>query len=183
MARIVDGTVSAEVMYLESIEAGTYISAEEMLEYLQNNYLSTDSLRMQWEAIDYGDQEVLLHKAYNQINNLPFTGRPTNASQEEPFPRGDSFTAADLLKVKHAQAELALTFSDIVTAQETAHRISLRRAGVVSYTIGDLSEHYGAMSAESNATLYGLPQQAYRYLSKWLRGGYAICTSIKKHRG
>lgn len=184
MAQVIDNKVVGDVLYLESIEAGTYMTAEEMLDYLRTNYLSTDLLRIQWEAMDYGDQEVLLHRAYKQINSLPFIGRPKDTNQEEPFPRYGTFTPADLLKVKYAQAEQAIALSDTVTAQETVHRMSLRRAGVVSYTIGDLSEEFGtSVSTGSNATFYGLSETAYRYLSKWLQGGYKVCTSIKRPCG
>lgn len=162
----------------------TYIDVEEMLEYLKDNYVSTDPLRIQWEAMNAEDQSVLLRKAFNYINSLPLHGRPASEDQEGAFPRAGLFTLQDLLKVKYAQAEQALAFSDTVTAQEAADRMRLRRAGVVQYSIGDLSETFqSGMSACSAGNYFGLSENAYRYLSKWLNGGYRICTSIKKPSG
>ena len=162
----------------------TYITVEEMLEYLRKNYVSTDPLRIQWEAMNTEDQLVLLRKAFFYINSLPFNGKPASSNQEIPFPRAGVFTDRDLLKVKYAQAEQALALSDTVAAQEIEERMRLRRAGVVQYSIGDLSETFqGGLSASSCGNFYGLTESAYRHLSKWLRGGFNICTSIKKPYG
>lgn len=168
----------------DATQRETYITAEEMCEYLRKNYVSTDPLRVQWEAMERCDQEVLLHRAYAQINSLPYKGRPRDPKQGEPFPREGDFTPEDLLKVKYAQAEQALAISDTVAAQETEDRLRLRRAGVVQYRIGDLSETFqGGLSASGCGNFYGLSESAYRYLSKWLQGGFNICTSIKKPCG
>lgn len=170
--------------YLETTGSETYIMPEEMIEYLRRHYVSTDPLRIQWESMERADQEVLLYKAYVQINSLPYKGRPLSVDQDAPFPRNGKFTEKDLLKVKYAQAEQALSLSDIVTAQEITERMRLRRAGVVQYSIGDLSEKFqDGLSATSCGNFYGLSENAYKYLSKWLQGGFEICTSIKRHCG
>lgn len=162
----------------------TYITIEQANQYISNYYLSSDPLRIQWEAIEDADKEVLLRKAFVQINSLPYTGRPKNSKQSLPFPRACNFTAQDMQNVQNAQAEQAIAISDSVTAQETVDRIKLRRAGVVQYTIGDLSEKFqSGLPSESNATFFGLSEKAYKYLAKWLTGGYRVCTSIKKHYG
>lgn len=167
-----------------AISEETYITAEEMLDYLRRNYVSTDPLRIQWEAMNVEDQMVLLRKSFLFINSLPYNGKPASISQEGAFPRAGLFTEKDLLKVKYAQAEQALAISDTVAAQETEERARLRRAGVVQYSIGDLSERFQeGMSATSCGNFYGLSESAYRYLSKWLQGGFNICTSIKKPYG
>lgn len=184
MAVVIGANVIGTVLYLEITGDETYILPEEMLDYLTRYRLSTDPLRIQWEAMKPEDQEVLLHRAYAQINSLPYKGRPKDSSQEEPFPRDGNFTPKDLLKVKYAQAEQALAISDTVTAQETEDRLRLRRAGVVQYSIGDLSERFQTgMSSVSCGNFYGLSESAYKYLSKWLQGGYNICSSIKRPSG
>lgn len=162
----------------------TYITVNEMREYLRTNYVSNDPLRIQWEAMNTNDQEVLLRRSFTCICSLPYTGKPASMDQSGPFPRAGRFTEEDLLKVKYAQAEQALMLSDTVTAQETEERMRLRRAGVVQYSIGDLSEKFqDGLSANSCGNFYGLSENAYRYLSKWLQGGYPICTSIKERYG
>lgn len=174
----------AQAQLVDVAKNGTYINVEEMLDYLRMNHLSTDPLRIQWEAMKKEDQMVLLRKSFQFLNSLPYTGRPASTSQAGAFPRAGSFTEQDLLKVKYAQAEQALAISDTVTAQETEDRKRLRRAGVVQYRLGDLSETFqSGMSAASCGNYYELSESAYRYLSQWLRGGFNICTSIKKPYG
>lgn len=174
----------ALVYAVGSAKNETYITVEEMLEYLHKNYVSSDPLRIQWEALDQEDSEVYLRRAFNLVNSLPYKGKPASAEQRGAFPRAGKFTEEDLLKVKYAQAEQALALTDAVTAQETEERMRLRRAGVVQYNIGDLSEKFQeGLSAGSCGNFYGLSENAFRYLSKWLQGGYPICTSIKKPSG
>ena len=174
----------AQTRVTDTANKETYITVEEMLDYLRRNYLPNDPLRIQWEAMGAEEQMILLRKSYHRINSLPYSGRPASISQEGAFPRAGAFTEKDLLKVKYAQAEQALAISDTVTAQETEDRMRLRRAGVVQYSIGDLSEKFqDGMSAASCGNFYGLSESAYRYLAKWLQGGFNICTSIKRHCG
>lgn len=159
------------------------ISPEEALAYIQTHYTSTDPLRIQWEAMSKEDQSVYLLRAYEYINSLPYTGKPASKNQKGAFPRAGNFTSEDLLKVKYAQAEQALTFSDIVATQEYSDRMRLQRAGVTSYRIGDLSETFQKGSASDLGDFRDLSTKAFSYLSKWLRGGYDICTSIKRPHG
>lgn len=162
----------------------TYITIQEMNEYVSKYYPSSDPLRIQWESMAEDDQEVYLRRAFIQINSLPFTGKPKTTKQTLPFPRYGNFTAADLLNVKNAQAEQAIAITDTLALQEVEERIRLRRAGVVQYRIGDLQEKFqSGLPVDSNANFFGLSQKAYNYLAKWLKGGYQVCTSTKRHYG
>ena len=159
----------------------TYITIEEMNQYVTTHFVSSDALRVQWEATSEEDQEVWLRRAFDQINSLPYTGRPKNPKQKLPFPRHGQ---VDFLNVKYAQAEQAIAITDTVEQQEINDRLRLRRAGVTEYRIGDLQEKFnGQIPSASNGTFFGLAEKAYSYLSKWLRGGYKVCTSIKPHYG
>ena len=160
----------------------SYINIEEMTTYVATHYLSTDPLRVQWEALSTEDQEVLLRNSFEYINGLPYTGRPSTREQKVPFPRL-GFTPDDMQTVKNAQAEQTMSMSDTVAAQEVGTRLRLRRAGVEQYRIGDLSEKFQKGSIGGHGDLFGLSEKAYGYLAKWLRGGYRVCTSIKKHDG
>ena len=164
-----------------TVGVDTYVTLVEANQYVSNYYVSTDPLRVQWEATADADKEVMLRRAFVQINSLPYTGRPKNSL---PFPRACNFTAQDMQKVKYAQTEQSIAISDPITAQETEDRLKLRRAGVTQYTIGDLSEKFqNGLPVDSNATFYSLSEKAYRYLKKWLQGGYRVCTSTKKPCG
>ena len=169
-------------MLIEGVD--TYITIAEANDYVNKYFLTTDPLRVQWDALPENDKEVYLRRSFDQINQLPFTGAPKSPCQTLPFPRKCNFTAQDMQNVKYAQAEQAIALSDTVAAQETVDRIKLRRAGVVQYTIGDLSEKFqSGLPSESNATFFGLAERAYKLLSKWLSGGYRVCTSIKRPYG
>lgn len=162
----------------------TYITLEEANNYIAEYYTSTDPLRIQWEAMSDDDKEVYLRKSFAQINELPYVGRPKNINQPYPFPRCENWKANDMQRVKYAQAEQSIFLTDAVIAQEVNDRIRLRRAGVVEYRIGDLQEKFqSGLPANSNANFFGLSEKAYSYLSKWLQGGYKVCTSIKKPCG
>lgn len=162
----------------------TYITIAEATEYVSKHYISTDPLRVQWEHTSEEDQEVMLRRSFEQINSLPYIGKPKNPKQTLPFPRAHNFEATDMQKVKNAQAEQALGLSDTVTSQETEDRIKLRRAGVTQYKIGDLSEKFqDGLPVDSNANFYGLSEKSYVYLKKWLQGGYRVCTSTRRHCG
>lgn len=167
-----------------TVGVDTYITLQEANEYVTKYFISSDPLRVQWEATDESDREVYLRRAFEQINGLPFTGKPKSEKQTLPFPRYGLWTAGDLLKVKNAQAEQSIAITDTVAVSEIEDRVRLRRAGVQSYKIGDLSETFnGGLPSESNTNFFGLSERAYKYLSKWLRGGYKICISIKKPCG
>lgn len=162
-----------------TIGVDTYITSDEANEYVKQFYLASDSLRIQWEVMTEEDREVYLRRAFVRINQLPYTGKRKSPKQPLPFPRQDG----NLLKVKYAQVEQALATTDTVATQEVEDRQRLRRAGVQSYKIGDLQENFYRQGSESNATMFGLCEKAYYYLSEYLTGGYKICTSIKRPCG
>lgn len=167
-----------------TVGVDTYITIQEMNDYVSKYYPSSDPLRVQWESMDEADQEVYLRKSFVQINSLPYTGKPKTSKQTLPFPRYHGFTESDLLNVKYAQAEQGIALTDTVALDEVSQRVNLRRAGVVRYRIGDLQEQFqSGLPVDSNANFFGLSERAYQYLSKWLRGGYRVCTSIKRHYG
>lgn len=158
----------------------TYVTLDEATEYIEKYYGRRDPLRIAWEEQEPRDKVILLRRAFQKINSLPYTGRPLNPKQVLPFPR----ETGNFQNVKYAQTEQAMAFIDTVTQQEFDERMHLRRAGVKSYKIGDLSETFvDGNAAGSNANCFGLSERAYNYLSCWLRGGYNICTSIKCRYG
>lgn len=161
-----------------TVGVDTYITIEQMNKYVTDYYPLTDSLRVQWQAMSEADQETYLRKAFRQMNSLPLTGRPI---QELPFPRYPWDSAVDPININNAQAEIALNATNLVNNSEMQIRRKLQMSGVKSYRIGDLSETF--VDGALQANLFGLPESAYVYLSKWLSGGYKICTSIRQHPG
>lgn len=161
----------------------SYITLEEANTYIQMHYMSSDSLRISWEALDTADREIALRNSFVQINRLPFTGRPADSSQSLPFPRYNTPTSS-MYDVKCAQVENAVQQLDKYMSDEIQQRKMLQRAGVKKYMIGDLSEEFVASAASlGHNNCFGLCPEAYEYLKRYLQGGYKICTSIKRYDG
>lgn len=149
-----------------------YATVSQANEYVEQYYSSTNPLRVAWEGLDDADRLVLLNRAEQTIDSLPLKGRPLE--RDKAFPRAP-FREASLKKAAAATIELALSSLD----SETSERLSLRRQGVKSYKLGDLSETFTDSSAETN-TSHALSIVS-PYLSDWLGGGYKICpTQIRK---
>lgn len=166
----------------------SYVSLEEANQYIADHYASTDSSRVQWEALSPEDQMVYLRKAAATIESLPLVGRKADVNQVMQFPRyigGCSSSSAEIpQEVKSSQCEQALYFlgfaADPSLATTRAVRADLQKQGVSSYTIGDLSETFGGgtlggylytTSEMSNASL--------TLMSKWLGGGFRVCRSCR----
>ena len=87
----------------------SYVTVEEANVYIQNNLLTTDPLRISWEALFDEEKQVLLNRSAAVINSLPFPGRKMNVNQENAFPRYPNTDVPD--DIKAAQIENALTTS------------------------------------------------------------------------
>lgn len=164
-----------------TINVDTYISLNDAKAYVTAYYTSTDPLRLIWDSLSDTDKEAILRQAFVAINELPYTGRPVSVSI--PFPRAVNYEATDLANVQHAQVDQALAISDTASRSDEQQREKMRRSGLSSIKIGDLEEHYFGYAGASNKNYFGLCEIAYKKLSKWLTGGYEICSSIRPHYG
>lgn len=143
-----------------------YATYEEADAYVRAYYSSTSSLRIAWEQLSDEDKQVLLNRAEQTIDMMPLQGYPTRPPKA--FPRYPN-EANSMEAVKTATIELAVQGQN----EEAQTRFELQRQGVMSYTIGDLSETFGGKSdagIDSFAVSIVLP-----YLRPWLGGGYRIC--------
>lgn len=147
-----------------------YANIAQANEYITNYYSSKDTLRISWEALDDGDKQVMLNKAEQAINLLPFTGRPIN--KNEVFPRHPN-PEKSLEQAKIATIELAIHNLD----EEYKSRYEMQRQGVKSYKLGDLSETFG--NTDGADAYSGVDSFTYSivfpYLKDYLGGGYDIC--------
>lgn len=144
-----------------------YATVVQANEYVQNYYSSGSSLRLAWEALNGDDRLVSLNRAEQTIDRLPFTGRPT--IDNKAFPRYPDKEIP--VEVTQATIELAVQSLD----GEAKDRYELRRQGVRSYTIGDLSESFTDIAVAApgiDAYAYSI---VFPFLRKWLGGGYEIC--------
>lgn len=150
-----------------------YATVDQADEYIKQYYSSTSPLRSAWEDLSKEDKQVLLNRAEQSIDGLPLKGRPLESGKA--FPRTPSQDIS-MRQAMIATVELALASLD----SEASERLKLRRQGVKSYKIGDLSETFEDSTVGLNGTSYTLSIVS-SYLSDWLGGGYEICpTRIRK---
>lgn len=144
-----------------------YATVVQADEYVQNYYSSGDSMRLAWEKLSEADKLVSLNRAEQTIDCLPFTGR--SVAEDKAFPR---YPDTEVPKeVTCATIELAVQTLDA----EARDRYEMRRQGVRSYRIGDLSESF----SDADVAASGVDAYAYSivfpFLRDWLGGGYEIC--------
>lgn len=151
-----------------------YVSLEEANEYISTHYLTTDALRLGWEALTEENRIILLTKSFQTIELLPFTGRKLNPDQSTVFPRWPCKEVPSA--IKWAQIENALAKSDASNEEDAQHYEKLWTYGVESYSIGNLSEHvsagsYGLRGAQATGVTSAI---AERFLRPYLGGGYRM---------
>ena len=147
-----------------------YATVEQANTYIHSYYSSKDPLRISWDALSSEDKQVLLNRAEQSIDLLPFTGRPEH--KDRVFPRHPN-PEKSLIQVRIATIELSIHSLD----EEFKSRYELQQQGVKSYKLGDLSETFG--DAQGTTGYAGLDSFVYSivfpYLKDYLGGGYDIC--------
>lgn len=152
----------------------SYVDVAYADEYVATHFLSTDEQRLNWEALDNNDKEVLLQRSFESIECLPFVGRKTNPGQPNAFPRCPFEEVPEA--VKHAQVENAVTLSDSSASEDAAFYEKLWQYGVESYSIGNLSERTssGAWGRNVAASSGVMSAKATNLLKPFLNGSYSI---------
>lgn len=170
-----------------TVGTDTYISLADAETYFANHYLSTDDKLVAWNTLSDSDKEVLLRKATQKIDAMPYMGFKADNDQELAFPRA-FWTDNQLLRenlhplflygnrnwyiqtevpddVKYAECELAISM-----VSGTPTRVELQRQGVTSYSIGGdgLSESYNGKGGS-----YIESTKAIELLNKY-QGSYSI---------
>lgn len=147
-----------------------YATVEQANEFISKYYSSKDSLRIAWNALSNEDKQVVLNRAEQSIDQLPFTGKSVH--KDKVFPRHPN-PEKSLVQVQIATIELAIQGLN----EEFKERYDLQQQGVKSYRIGDLSETFGATQGATgyagiDAFTYSV---VFPYLKDYLGGGYNIC--------
>lgn len=151
-----------------------YVTLDEANTYVTEHYMSTEALRVGWEALEDADKAVLLRRSFQAIELLPFSGHKTCCDQPFAFPRCPSRTVPDA--VKFAQIEQALIGADAEATEEAKQYEKMWQWGVSSYSIGNLSESIsaGTYGAGALRTAGITSAAAARLLAPYMQGGYKI---------
>jgi hypothetical protein len=167
-----------------TVGTDTYISLADAETYVAGQYISTDSKYTAWDALSDDDKEILLKRATKLIDRQPLVGIKAVDSQTLEFPRAiqTDYNRRDLPivhtyfssdwyvqtetpdEVKNAQVEIALQYADGVPK-----RVELQQQGVKSFSLGKLSESYGAGSEHRI-----ISTEAKELLRPYLAGGVPI---------
>lgn len=150
-----------------------YVTLTEANEYVTSHYVAQDKLRLGWEGLSDEDRTALLNRSYSIINSLPLRGRKADPEQEGAFPRCPSSEVPK--RVKDAQVELALAYTDTDKTTAVAEYKQKADYGISSYRIGNFSETLLSYANYSLQMQYGLiSTEAERLLMPWLYGGFRI---------
>ena len=145
-----------------------YATIEQANAYVANYYSSTNEIRVAWAALSDDDKQIVLNRAEQVIDYLPFNGKPID--KLKAFPRHPN-PELSLIRVQTATIELALQMNGNT---ETQDRLNLRAQGVKSYKIGDLSETFKDTNVEDYVIQFAT-NVVQPFLRDWLGGGYRIC--------
>ena len=127
-----------------------------------------------WHSLTSEQREQRLLLACEQLEALPFSGRKTRAEQALSFPRAPYAVVPQ--SIKAAQVEIALLpLRQGGEAAEAAQREALQRQGVTSFSIGDLSESYGARQGLVSVHAFLADSAIHGLLARFMQGGYAVC--------
>lgn len=151
----------------------SYNTVPEADEYVSGHFMSTDTRRTDWEALDESDKQVLLNQSHDIIDSLPLTRVKYDCEQPDAFPRCPDKEVPQA--VKYAEVELAVAYADKGSVEDAQHYSRMVQYGITSYSVGNFSESIVDYAKNSPAVKYGLiSQKAERLLTPWLSGGYRV---------
>lgn len=130
-----------------TIGVDTYVTIEEADEYVSKYYVSTDDAFTSWGALMQNAKEVYLRRSALEMNSMAFAGRKCSPDQPLAFPRiftssrpGIDFSSNIPEDVKIAQIENAISMGNPKELEDAEFYQRLRKYGIASYHIGNLSE-------------------------------------------
>ena len=182
------------------IGTDSYISVADADTYMAENYVSTSTELVTWNALIDGDKEIHLKNATKRIDRQIIRGVKAVDSQTLEFPRAIEsnyynlhfynrnvvgaqsyyrsnrygYVAEEEVSqlVLDAQVEEAMTLS--VEGTSVSKRSKLQQQGVKSFRIDDLSETYGSgLSSSYNSTQF-MSNTAKELMKYYLAGSVAI---------
>jgi len=144
----------------------SYNSIEDANDYIDDHFLQSSQEFTFWSGLEDTDKTVLLTRAFENIERLPFVGRKATTIQTTAFPRYINRHLVPVDGVMAAEVLEALAIGGALSDQ--------RKKGVKSFSIGHLSETYVG-SSSSVDPLNTVSDDTRRVLYDFLSGGYDIC--------
>lgn len=154
-----------------------YATVEQADIYVAEHYISTDPLRIAWNALSQEDKQVILNVSAEAIDSLPYPGRKLDPTQSNAFPRYPSQQVPAAIIA--AQIENAISVSDSSSSEDAALYQRMWSFGIASYRIGNLSESVGNASGGASLSAQMLQNgivstKAQALLKPFIGGAYCI---------
>lgn len=154
-----------------------YATVEQADIYVTEHYISTDPLRIAWNALSQEDKQVILNVSAEAIDSLPYPGRKLDPTQPNVFPRYPSQQVPTAIIA--AQIENAISVSDSSSSEDAALYQRMWSFGIASYRIGNLSESVGNASGGASLSAQMLQNgivstKAQALLKPFIGGAYCI---------
>lgn len=181
-----------------NIGVDSYVSLEEANQYVEKNYVSTNSYRVKWNSLSDSDKEVLLRASTSALDQLKYIGSKRDYSQKLKFPRmtitsqsgmehvwgqpnqfydvgvwpnGSSGYDGGMLAIKQATCDNALVQASLET--EVQSNIVNGIKGIKSKSVGPISETYDNTEKEARGARRGLySPKIYAFLNAWLADSF-----------
>ena len=178
-----------------TVGTDTYISIADADTYMTENYISTSTELVTWDALSDNDKEIHLKNATKRIDRQIIRGIKAVDTQTLEFPRAlksncnyyydTNVTGVNVnryygyiveeevtQRVLDAQVEEAMSLS--VEGTSISKRSKLQQQGVKSFRIDDLSETFGSgLSSSYNSTQF-ISNTAKELMKYYLAGSVGI---------
>lgn len=145
-----------------------YVTVDEANEYVRSHYTANENETIAWNALNDADHEIVLRRAFEQIEVLPYRGIPNG---EKEFPRKGMIDVPEA--VKYAQIEQALRG----LTEPLNQSVDMFARGVSSFSIDDYSEELLDISKNPNSVYTQAGITSYRViglLRPYVSGGFRI---------
>lgn len=149
------------------VGTNSYVTLSEANDIIDANYVPTELIATQWNALSDFEKEVYLIRSARQIDRMMLSGYKTQTTQVMGFPRNGTLEVPS--EVKEAQVVNSIALSD--PQVQVGGNPVLR--DVKSYSIDDFSETFAAGAKTAYNTSLA-SNDATNILWQWLRGGYLI---------
>ena len=175
-----------------TVGTDTYITLADADTYISNNYVTTSTEYITWDALTDANKEIYLKNATKKIDRGIYRGIKAVSTQTLEFPRalktfyrredypnlnilldGDWVIETEVAqRVIDAQVEEAVVLS--IDGGTTSKRLELQRQGVKIFQLGDLREEYGSGVATTVSTTKLSSVKAKELLEYYLAGSVGI---------
>ena len=175
-----------------TVGTDTYLTVASADTYVEANYICSDTKYSTWDALSDATKEIYLKRATKKLDRQYLRGVKAVSSQTLEFPRAirteyrrDNFPLINITldndwvietsvnqMVIDAQVEEAIT---LATSSATAgKRAELQAQGVKSFSLGNLSEDYGAGETSATGSTKLLSIDAQELLRYYVVGSVAL---------